>query len=184
MKRFAKIVGILLLAWIIYRPVTHFLCVPSAVRASWVEPLATTGTRFYHQRELFTGGEEALKVWDELEPVFSANDQKRKLFATVKSGVGSRGLLRRYSTVEGRPILAWVLVQDGRITFVKDCSRDGGAPPWAVYKRVPLDFSLGFMRENKFVEGEPSPADSPVIVFQIQVHNLLDSQQIDTEYFC
>jgi len=182
MKRFAKIVGILLLAWIIYRPVTHFLCLPSAARASWVEPLATTGTG-YRQKELFTGGEDVRKVYDDLDPVFAASEQKRKLYATFKSGRGKVGLLRKYSTVEAQPILAWVLVQDGRVTYVKDCSRDGGAPPWAVYKRAPLDFKLGFMREGAFVEGEPSSTNSPVLVFQIRVHNVLESRQIDNEYF-
>lgn len=183
MKRFAQVVGILLVAWIIYRPVTHFACLPRAVRASWVEPLATTGTAYRFAQELFTGGEDARKVHGENKAVFVASEQKRKFYATFKSGTGKAGLLRRYSTVESKPILAWVLVQDGKITYVEDCSRDGGAPPWAVYNRVPLDFKLGFMCEGRFVEGEPASTDSPVIVFQIRVPNVRASRQIDTEYF-
>ncbi|MEA3189093.1 MAG: hypothetical protein QOD99_2923 [Chthoniobacter sp.] len=183
MKRGAKIIGLLLLLWIIYRPVTHFFCLPGAVRSSWVEPLATAGTGYRHQDELFTGGEEARKVYDNAEPVFKASDQKRRLFATLNAGKGSMGLFRRYSTVEGDPIFEWLLVQDGKLTYVRDSSRDDGARPWAIHVSTPLDFKLGFMQHSKFIEGEPSPTDSPVIVFRLKVPNRLVSRQMDEHYF-
>jgi|GEM_PF-4457213 len=181
-KRFAEIAGIVLVLGIAYRPVVHYLSLPRAVFSSWVEPLATTGTR-YRQRELFTGGEDARKLYEDLDPVFKANEQKRRLFATLNSGRGKMGLLRQYSTVEGRPIREWLLVQNGMLTEVKDSSRDGGAPPWAIYRRVPLACRMGFMRDGKFTEGEPSTNDSPVIVFQLQYRNVPQDQQFDAHYF-
>jgi hypothetical protein len=176
MKRLAQIIGVLFLIWIIYRPITHFFCVPLVVHSSWVEPLATEGTGYRHNAELFTGGEDVRKLYDktEIEPVFRASEQKRRLFETLRVSKGSLGLFRRYSSVEGDPILDWLIVQDGRLTYVHDSSRDGGAPPWAVYVCTPLDFKLGFMRKDEFVEGEPTTTDSPIIVFQFKEPNRLD----------
>jgi hypothetical protein len=185
MKRLAQVVGTLLLLWVIYRPVTHFFCLPSAVRASWVEPLATAGTRWRHPSELPTHGEDARKVYrdEDAEVVFKASEQKRRFFAALKAAKGNMGLLRRYSTVEGDPIAEWLLVQDGRLTVVHDSSRDDGAPPWAVYVSAPLEFKLGFMRAHNFVEGEPSATDSPVIVFHFKVPNRGGGRYLDDVYF-
>ena len=179
--RILSVVVVLVIA-IVYRPVIHYLSLPRAVRASWVEPLSTLGTSYYTgPRELHM--DEGSRKLGEYEYVFKANEQKRRLYAVLKSRNGRMGLRQRYATIEGRLIVAWLLVQNGNLIYVHDSSRDGGAPPWSVSSRTPLEIKLGLMRYDEFVEGEPSSADSPVIVFQLKVHNLLESRQIDDVYF-
>jgi hypothetical protein len=159
------------------------LCLPRAVHSSWVERLATTGTGYAGIRELFPGGEDAHRAYPNAEAVFKASEQKRRFFKLLTAGRGRMGLFRRFSTVEGDPISEWLLVEDGKLTYVHDSSRDAGAKPWAVYVWSPVEFAVGFMREHNFVEGEPASTDSPVLVYQLRVPNVLDRRQIDSRYF-
>ena len=125
--------------------------------------------------EIFTGGENVrVQYGAKLDPIYKASEQKRKIYATFKAGKGKMGLSRRLSTAEGQPIFDWLLVQDGKITCVEDDSRDNGAFPWDVSTHTPLEFKVGFFRGHKFVEGDPSPTDSPIIVFQMLIHKFGD----------
>lgn len=177
MKRFGKFAGVLLLLWIIYRPITHFFCLPWAVHASWVKPVRNPSTLgFAGHGEIYTSGKGARELYGTtLNPIYEASELKRRFYAILKAGKGKMGLSRRYSTVEGSPIFEWLLVQDGKLSFVEDTSNDGGAPPWAVSIYAPLEFKLGFFREHKFVEGEPAATDSPIIVFQMLIHKFGDT---------
>ena len=121
--------------------------------------------------EIYTSGKDARELYGaSLDPIYKASELKRRFYATLKASKGKMGLSRQYSTAEGQPIFDWLLVQDGKLTYVNDSSGDGGAPPWAVSICTPLEFKLGFFREHKFVEGEPSATDSPIIVFEMLIH--------------
>ena len=176
MKTFGKVIGVLLLLWIIYRPVTHFFCLPWAVHSSWVEPVRRAmDFGFPGGGEIFTGGMKVREQYGaRLDPIYKASEMKQRFYATLKARKGKMGLSRRLSTAEGQPIFDWLLVQDGKLTYVKDSSGDNGAPPWAVSTHTPLEFKLGFFRSHKFVEGEPTSTDSPIIVFQMLIHKYGD----------
>jgi len=118
-----------------------------------------------------------------LNLVFKANDQKRKLYTMYTTGKGEYGLSRQYSTVEADPIETWLLVQDSKVTFIKDSSHDGGAPPYAIHTRTPLKIKLGYLHDRKFIEGEPASTDSPVIVFKLIDPKTDESLQIYGDYF-
>src|ERR1019366_4361286 len=124
-------------------PVARWIVTPSAVRASWVAPLADAAW-FRSDPELPTFGRPPEELYQHFDAVLEANDQKRRLFRAAQSGQGKFGLFRRYSTVEGRPILTWLLVEDGRVTYVHDHTDDGGAPATAVDTHTPKTVKLGF----------------------------------------
>ena len=151
---------------ILYRPVVRWIVTPSAVRASWVEPLADA-SYFRTRPELPTFGRPPEELYQHFDTVLEANDQKRRLFHAAQSGQGKVGLFRRYSTVEGRPILTWLLVDGSRVTYVHDHTGDGGAPATAVDTQTTKTVKLGFLSDRKFIEGEPGTNDSQKIVLEL-----------------
>ena len=163
-------IGTLLLAFVVYRPIAKWAITPSDTRAAWVEPIATFGTGLHGQVEL--------PPFDRQPPVYGemysaiaikANEQKRRLWTTYTSGSGRYGLFHRYSTVEGAWIYQWLLAEDGRLRFIRDTTRDGGAPATAVHSYVPTKAGIGFLRDGTFIEGEPGPEDSPILVIQMDI---------------
>jgi hypothetical protein len=158
----------LVAALLLYRPVARWIVTPSAVRASWVEPVADARYFGFHA-ELPTFGEDPHKAYEHFDAVLQANEQKRRLYRAAQDHKGKFGLFRRYSTVEGDPIFTWLLVEDGRVTYVHDHTRDGGAAATAVDTHTPKTFKLGFMRDHKFIEGDPTPNDSQKVVLELDI---------------
>ena len=161
------VIGSIVLALLLYKPVKRLMMTPFAVHSSWVEPHRKSP--FGRVRELGVADDETARgkygdgVVDGIEQV---NAQKRRLFAIYQKGQGKMGISCRYSTVEGDPIFTWLLVEDGNARFVDDDTYD----TWGSRKVAthPLkSMRLGFTRDGKFVEGEPAPADSPVIVIEL-----------------
>jgi hypothetical protein len=159
------IVSILTIVFL-YRSVARWIVTPSAVRASWVEPLADA-SYFRSRPELPTFGRPPEELYQHFDTVREANDQKRRLFRAAQSGQGKVGLLRRYSTVEGRPIRTWLLEDGGRVTYVHDHTGDEGAPATAVDTHTPKNMKLGFLSDRKFLEGEPGTNDSQKVVLEL-----------------
>ena len=158
----AIVIGILLLLFFLYRPVAKWMVMPAETRASWVEPLATVGTGLHSQNEYST-----IRSFDDPAIIAKANEQKRRLLAIHALGKGKYGLFMRYCTIEGDWIYIWLLAEDGKLRYVHDHTRDMGSPPTAVDTYTSQSARLGFMRKGKFVEGEPGPKDSLVLVIQL-----------------
>lgn len=142
---------------------------PAETRASWVHPLATSETGLYSVRELPRSKVQHPTMDDRYSSLEEANEQKRDFISTYYSGEGKSGLLRRYSTVEGARIYSWLLVDEGKLKYVKDSTRDGGAAATAVDSYVPKALRVGFLKDGKFIEGEPSANDSIVIVIELDI---------------
>lgn len=158
----------IVLALLLYKPVKRLAMTPLAVHSSWVEPHRKNP---FGQRwgELEVGdGKTAREYYgdnavDAIEPM---NEQKRRLFATYRKGQGKMGISHRYGTVEGDPIFTWLLVENGSARFVEDDTHD----TWGsrtVATHTLKGIRLGFMRDGKFVEGEPAATDSPIVVLEL-----------------
>ncbi len=160
-RRGVIVVGSFLLAWLLYRPVIHFFCIPWATYASWVDEHYDRGLLFdQHLPDDFA---QSIRQTPGMPMIEESNRQKRKLYEMFKSGNGHYGLYRRLSTVEGDPIYDWLIVENGKMFYIEDASHDDGAPPWHITKRAINAVHLGFLRSGKFNEGQPGPTDSPVL---------------------
>ncbi len=149
--------AILITAFVVYRPIAKWAVTPSETRAPWVERLATYGTGFHSHYEtapLHLLGPDNLKI------VSQSNEQKRHLWEIYTSGKGCYGLASHYSTVEGARIYTWLLVEDGKLRFIHDHTQDGGAPATAVDTYTLKGARLGFLRDYKFIEGQPGKENS------------------------
>lgn len=166
----AALVAATALNKLVYRPIAKWVVTPSETRAPWVEALATYKTGFDGISEI-QPLDRASPVFREMhmEAILDANEQKRRLWTTYKSGQGRYGVLRRYSTVEGAFIYTWLLAEDGRLRYIHDRTRDGGAAATAVDTYTPISARMGFMRDEKFIEGEPAAEDSPILVIQLDI---------------
>jgi hypothetical protein len=60
-----------------------------------------------------------------------------------------------------------LLVEDGSARFIKDSTRDAWGSAAGVATHPLKMMRLGFVRDNKFVEGEPAPTDSPIVVLEL-----------------
>ena len=169
MKRTEIIIGILVVIFIAYRPVVKWFSMPSVTRADWVESLATLGIGAARANELPPWDGHSQENQRDYSAIVKANDQKRHLMEVFNSGKGHYGLLQRYSTVEGQPIYSWLIVEDGKMKFIEDCTRDGGAPPTAIHVSTPKSVRVGFYRNGKFIESTPSSQDSPVRIIQLDI---------------
>ena len=165
----ALAIGVLILAFVLYRPIAKWAVMPSDTHASWVEPLATEGTGLCRVSELWPASFQLPEMQERYSPLIKANEQKRHLLATYFAGKGRYGLFRRYSTVEGAWIYTWLLVKDGHLRYVHDHTRDGGAPATAVDTSIPKSVRVGFLRDGEFVEGAPGPKDSPIVVIELDI---------------
>lgn len=160
--------GGILLALFLYKPAKRVAMTPLAVHASWVEPLRES--RLGRRSVLgMSDDKTAREYWgDEMvDDIERVNEQKRRLFATWQSGRGKMGLSCRFSTVEGDPIFVWVLVENGSARFIQDDMQDAWRSSAGVETLTAKAMRLGFYREGKFVEGEPGPRDSPIIVLEL-----------------
>jgi len=170
-----RVLIIAIVIFFLFRPVIHSLLLPWAIRTTPTEQLSY---KFPARRELFTGGQNPKDVYgDFYREIDIENNKKRNVYRAYISQNGKTGLSRSYSTVEGRPIFTWLLIDNGKARFISDSSNDGGAPPWAINEFVPQTIKLGFFREGNFIEGEPSATDSPLIVLQVEKTDMF------SEYF-
>jgi hypothetical protein len=157
-----------ILVLLFYKPVKRLVTTPSAVHASWVEAHRPNPVGRVRELGVIDGKTVKEQYGDSLvDAIEHVNEQKRRLYAAYRKGEGKMGLSFRYSTVEGDPIFTWLLVEDGIARFIKDSTRDvwGSAEGVAIHALKTM--RLGFMQKGRFVEGEPTPADSPVIVLEL-----------------
>ncbi len=73
-------------------------------------------------------------------------------------------------------MVRWLLLQDGKATWIEDTNPSGKARPFWPRIYPVKTIRLGFIESShapdyfkKFVEGEPTPKDSPIIVFELDV---------------
>ena len=167
MKR-AVAIAILIAAFVVYRPIARWAVTPSETRAPWVEQLATIGSGFHGHAECSPSLLLDPFSRESYGPIIVAsNEQKRRLWEIYTSKKGRYGLASRYSTVEGAWIYNWLLVEDGKLRFIHDHTRDGGAPATAVETYTLKGARLGFLSDSKFIEGQPGADDSPILVFEL-----------------
>lgn len=170
MKSLAIKIGVLIIAFAIYRPIARWWVTPPETRAVWVEPLATWG----HIAE--TSPLDPIRQEKVYLAVSKSNEQKHRLWEVFTSGKGHYGLATRYSTVEGAWIYTWLLAEDGKLRYVHDHTRDGGgmgttylAPGTGVDIYAVRNARLGFLREGNFIEGQPGHDNSPILVLEIDI---------------
>jgi len=162
-------VGVVVVVVMLYRPVLRAMVMPAETRAAWVEPLATVGTEWAHVAEIPPLEQIPPVSRGKCEVVEQADAQKRKLLAVYRSGKGKYGVMRQFPTVEGKWISAWLLAEDGRLRYVRDRTHDDGGTPLDVETSEVKGVRVGFSSAWKFVEGEPTAKDSPILILELDV---------------
>lgn len=165
--RIRHVFALVLIVFFIYRPVVKWIVSPWDTRASWVEPLATFGSGVHSNPEFPPFARLRPGMEEEQKLILKSNKQKLKVIETFKAGKGRYGVLQRHSTVEGAWIYTWLIANEGKLTYIRDTTRDGGAPPWSVHSYPVKSFRIGHIEKSKFVEGIPTETDSPMIVLEL-----------------
>jgi hypothetical protein len=117
--------------------------IPSEVHESWVEPLNLRGS--FKEKEL-----------PEYQDLLRRDNDRRKLFLKIyQAGKGRAGLTHGGGTMEGDPIVEWIMVDDGKLLLIEDATRDRYAGFPGVFKFSPTNAALGYFQNNKFIEHDP-----------------------------
>ena len=164
------VVGLILLMANHGKPILRKLFLPGRVHAEWVDDLVTNSS-------LFTGWPEFTEEMSSTnfgngipELVRKANEQKRVFVQTFKSGAGQMGLRVVCNTVEGDPIQTWVLVDQGRLEWFRDVTRDRFSGSWlGISHRQISNLTVGYFKNSEFIADEPDASESVVIVLRLNV---------------
>ena len=123
MKRIEKLAALAIVVLLLFRGfIVRILLIPWRVHWSWVEEMPS-------RRDLAT-----------------SNQKMFKAYQTYRTGKGKYGLERRSSSTEGTPIVTWILIEDGRVTFVDDGSRELFP---IIHIRRPASLEIGFYRFDR-----------------------------------
>jgi hypothetical protein len=131
--------------------IVRLVMIPWKVHMSWVEN-AVPHHKYRHV--------DLDKFRDQITPehrdfIEQANKQKVNLYETYKSGKGKFGLKYRTGTVEGDPIVNWIIVEDAKLSIIHDSTRDswGTFPGMRIYQ--PADLAIGYFKGTNFIEELP-----------------------------
>ena len=144
----------------------RLVLIPPYAYSSWVEDIAAPALFFHEGISSMTLAQVDAKFGPQrAAELRRTNEQKRKFYATWKSGNGRYGLRRSYSTVEGDRIVEWWLVRNGVITLVHDATRDEYGR-WPGVERHHPGVKIGVLGPQGFVEGDPGPDSAAIIVLR------------------
>jgi hypothetical protein len=116
--------------------IVRVLIIPWRVHSSWVEEMPRV------QRGLAESESRSAARQD----IAASNEKIFEAYHVFRAGKGKYGLKRQASTTEGTPLVYWILVEDGRVTFIHDASRE--LLPFVRTQR-PDSLQIGFYRFDR-----------------------------------